>query len=452
MRHNNIKFPPLNVMLLADTTKNSDQAFACYFPGENSVLVREDGFLLIQSMGQCNGKEFEVLAGRSLESGVFQVHLFSHATLTPKEQISIQAKVKRILLRSDLRIDYSARSELNQVHINQRLIVLNQCYNTPHNAPFPFVPPELFYLLNVSTGKVGQAINLGALLHCKLKRYIISSRHVNFKHPDLIAWLPENNPMFKLDNPKHIMRLNKLFKDNGASQVCNISKFGRVKSLDWVIYADHPNFDDMRIYITGNQYRQYLHVSLHDFTTVRDLGAIWDKRQGKFYTVDDADHHRRFHKWLPKNNPEILVYITENQFKDVKGFDLYSTDRNLYRRTYTDNLHLREILRCQERSILERETLKKELVLLHVGKDDAETVRKLGAVQQRVMRRLEWFISTDHPNYTQLKQWLPENNPKRYLNDLPVEQCKAIGGFYDVADKKWFIYERDNTAALMAVA
>lgn len=452
MRHNDIKFPPFTVMLLADITKDSDQAFACYFPGKNSVMVREDGFLLLQTTGQCNGKEFEVLAGRSLVSSLSQVYLFTHAALTSKEQNSIQAKVKRILLRTDLNIDESARSELNQVHINKRLIDLNQRYNTPQNAPAPFVHPELFYLLNVSTVNVGRAINLGALLHSKLKRYIISSRHVNFKHPDLVSWLPENNPMFKLDNPKRLMRLTQLFQDSGAASIRVISNSGRVKTSNWVVYADQPNFDDMRIYIAGNQFRQYLHVSSHDFTTVRELGAVWDKRQGKFYTADDADHHRRFHKWLPKNNPEILVYITENQFKDVKGFDLHSTDHNFYRRTYTDNSRLREILRCQERSILERETRKKELIMLHVGKDDVETVRKLGAVQQRVMRRHEWFISTDHPNYAQLEQWLPMHNPKRYLTDLSVEQCKAIGAFYDVVDKQWFIYEKDYPVTLLKVA
>lgn len=452
MRHNDIKFPPFSVRLMADTTKDSDHAFACYFPGKNSVLVREDGFLLLQSIGHCNGKEFEVLAGRSLVSGLSQVYLFTHAALTPKEQSSIHAKVKRILLRSDLNVDESARSELNQVHINQCLIDLNQRYNTPQNAPAPSAHPELFYLLNVSTVNVGQAINLGALLHSKLKRYIISSRHVNFNNPDLVSWLPENNPMFKLDNPKCVMRLNQLFQNSGATIIRIISNSGRVKTSNWVIYADHPNFDDLRIHIAGNQFRQYLHVSANDFTTVRELGAIWDKRQGKFYTADDADHHRQFHKWLPMNNPEILIYITENQFKDVKGFNLHSTDRNLYRRTYTDNPHLREILRCQERSILERETRKKELILLHVGKDDAETVRKLGAVQQRVMRRLEWFVSTDHPNYAQLEQWLPEHNPKRYLTDLSVEQCKAIGGFYDVVEKHWFIYEKNCPATLLKVA
>lgn len=452
MRHNDIKFPPITVMILAEHTKDTNCAFAHYLTENNSVLVCEDGYMLLESVGHCNGKIFEVLAGRSLATGQTQVHIFSNQMLTINEKSSIQSKIKRVLVRADLNIDESSRGELHQMHFNKRLIDLHERYSTLHNAPAALTPPELFYLLNVSAINTQHAISLGAVLNTRLKRYTISSLHPNFNHPDLIQWRPENNPMFKLDNPKYIMRLNQLFMDNGASMVRNISNSGKVSTTDWVIYADHPNFDEMRVYISGNQFRKYLNVSKHDFAQVRAQGAIWDKRCGKFYTADDGEYSHRFNKWLPENNPELLVYITENNFKDVKGFDLHSIDRNFYRRTYSDNPYLKEILQCQERSILERETLKKELIMLHVGKDDAETVRKLGAVQQRVIRRLEWFISTDHPNYAQLEQWLPDRNPKRYVTDLPVEQCKAIGGFYDVLEKQWFVYEKDYPSIVKKVA
>lgn len=452
MRHNDIKFSLLTVNLLASTTRDSTHAFANYFDGKNSVMVREDGFLMLQAAGRCNGKEFEILAGRSLENGQTEVYLFSKENLTEKEKVCISSKARRTMLRRNLNIDESTRGKLNHLHINQSLIELHKRYNALEDIPAAIKHPELFYFLNVSAVNMKHAVHLGAVLNTQIKRYSISSLHQNFRHPDLLQWRPENNPMFKLDNPNSIMRLNQLFMDNGATLVRNISNYGKVSSTNWVIFADHPNFDDMRIYILGNQFRTYLNVSKHDISLVRDLGAIWDKRCGKFYTVDNENNHIRFNKWLPENNPELLVYITASHFKDVKAMDLHSFERNLYRRTYTDNPYLKEILQCQQLSILERETLKKELILLHVGKDDVETVRKLGAVQQRVLLRHEWFVSTDHPNYKELQQWLPERNPKHFITDLSIEQCKALGGFYDVIKKQWFIYEKNYSSKLQKSA
>lgn len=443
MHYNDIQFSPPNVILLAENTKATEVAFACYWDKGNTVLVREHSYYLLETTGRCNGKNFSVLAGRSMVTGLMQFYLFSNDGVSVKERNSISSKVKRLLVRSNFTVNELARSELSHIHINQRLIALHKNYNLQDSAPTKITHPELFYLLHVSVTNIEKAIGLGAVLNAQLKRYMISVCHSNSSHPDLMQWLPENNPIFKLDNPKSIMRLNQLFKDCGALRVLNISNTGKVCIFDWVIYADHPTFDDMRIYISGSQFRTYINVSRHDSLKVRALGAIWDKRCAKFYIADIAENHRIFVKWLPANNPELLVYITTNNFKDVKGFDLFSIENNQYRRVYTDNLNLKEILECQERSILERDTLKKELILLHVGKNDRETVRKLGAVQQRVMRRLEWFISTDHPNYARLEQWLPERNPKRYLTDLSVEECKSIGGFFDIFTKQWFLYKKD---------